>query len=440
MLCVFRCLEKHHIKPHKSKIPVQILCKFWSTFKMMNTNIVVSLDTRRAKKGGLYPLVLRIGHHERTASIPLKFNIAAIDWDEQSRQVKKTYVGAESSTRINNAIQKSKSDALQVILKLQETGELDRLSVTDLRNRITSKQTSASFFSFTEKEIESLRTANRISTARSYKGVKSVLETFNGSDRLTFKDINYKFLIRFERDHLAKGNGYNGLSVYLRAIRAIYNKAIKEGVVDKADYPFDDYKIKSAPTQKRALDHELLKKIIEKKLPKKHACFDARNYFVASFMMYGMNFTDMAFLRKENIVDGRLQYRRRKTSKVFDIKMTPSLEEIFAHYAERTAGTPYVFPIIKRDNLAAQYTDSQWARKRYNKKLKELAKECGIEQNLTSYVSRHTFATEALTKQIPLAAISAMLGHSSLKTTEVYLKGLSSNALDEYNDVVIGDL
>lgn len=186
----------------------------------------------------------------------------------------------------------------------------------------------------------------------------------------------------------------------MRAIRAIYNKAIREGGADKADYSFDDYKIKSAPTQKRALDHALLKKIIEKNLPKEHACFDARNYFVASFMRYGMNFTDMAFLKKENIVDGCLQYRRRKTSKVFDIKMTPNLEQLFAHYAERTAGTPYVFPIIKHDSLSDQYTDIQWARKRYNKKLKELAKECDIEQNLTSYVSRHTFATEVLTKQI----------------------------------------
>ena len=170
-----------------------------------------------------------------------------------------------------------------------------------------------------------------------------------------------------------------------------------------------------------------------------HECFNARNYFVASYMMYGMNFTDMAYLQPSDIKDGRIQYRRKKTSKVYDIKLTKNLESILNYYIKNNAGTEFIFPIIKREESALQYKDIMWARKVYNIKLNALAKLCGIEKNLTSYVSRHSFATQAMLQEVPLNAISTMLGHSSLKTTEVYLKSLPTNILDDYNTRIMGN-
>lgn len=134
-------------------------------------------------------------------------------------------------------------------------------------------------------------------------------------------------------------------------------------------------------------------------------------------MMYGMNFTDMAFLLKSNIVNGRILYRRKKTAKLYDIKITESLQKILNYYIDKNPKSSYIFPIIKRDSAFHQEKDILSARKRYNKKLKTLAALCGIDSNLTSYVSRHSFATQAMHKAIPLNAISSMLGHSSLKTT-----------------------
>jgi site-specific recombinase XerD len=154
-------------------------------------------------------------------------------------------------------------------------------------------------------------------------------------------------------------------------------------------------------------------------------------------MMYGMNFADMAYLRPENIMNGRIQYRRRKTSKLYDIKLTPNLENILSYYLNKPSGKGYIFPILKRQELALQDRDIQWARKEYNKRLKTVAELCGIEQNLTAYVSRHSFATQAMLQEVPLNAISAMLGHSSLKTTEVYLKSLPTNILDSYNERLV---
>lgn len=407
----------------------------------MNTNIVVSLDTRRKKKDGTFPLVLRLGHNRTTIPIPIGISIKENDWDDTARVIKRTYTGVETVSRLNNLLQKKKAEAMDIIVKLHENGELDNLTVTELKNKIYRQESNQSFFVFTEQLIDELKRGNKFGTARSYKGVVSVLREFNGDKDLTFKSINYAFLNRFETSHMAKGNSANGLSVYVRAIRAIYNKAILSGMVEKEYYPFETYKIKSIPTEKRALDWELLKKIIGYELDSSHILFNARNYFVASYMMYGMNFTDMAFLKKSDIKDGRILYRRKKTNKIYDIKITPALENILSYYSNQTEEkTDFIFPIIKRSNAMQQDKDIMWARKRYNKKLKLLATELGIDQNLTSYVSRHSFATQAMMQQVPLNAISAMLGHSNIKTTEIYLKSLPSSVLDDYNDKILNSI
>lgn len=403
----------------------------------MNTNIVITLDTRRKKKDGLYPIIMRLGHKRTTTAIPLGFHISEKDWDSKNKIVKNTCLNVGSVSRLNNLIQKKKSDAMDIILKLNEAGELDRLSVTALKDRIYQPDAKASFLSFGEKLIAELKMANRIGTARSYKDVLNVLKKYNNEKDISFKQVNFDFLTKFETNHYSKGNTANGLAVYMRTIRAIYNKAIKLGIVEKEHYPFDNYKIKTAPTEKRAIEWELLKSIIECDLKEGHTCFNARNYFVASYMMYGMNYTDMAFLKKSDIVDGRIKYRRKKTSKLYDIKISAALDAILTYYIQQNPDSEYVFPILKRETALLQYRDIEWARKRYNKKLKILAKLCKIEENLTSYVSRHSFATQAMLLQVPLNAISTMLGHSSLKTTETYLKSLPSNILDNYNELVL---
>jgi len=406
---------------------------------MNNTNIVVSLDTRRTKQDGTYPLVLRVGHNKRTTAIPLGVSLLEKDWDEERRKIKKSYSGTSNITRLTNLIEKKKSDAMDIILKLEENGQLQKLSVTELRDKIDRQNINTSFYQFGERLVQDLIKANRIGTARSYKGVLAILKTFHGKEKeLYFNDITYSFLTKLETYHFKNGNEANGLAVYMRTIRAIYNKAIKEELVEPNLYPFTHYAIKTVPTQKRALEWEFLKKIIDLKLEPSDACFNARNYFLASYMMYGMNFKDMAFLLKTDIAHGRIYYRRDKTSKLYDIKITPSLQTILSYYIDKDPDSKYVFPIIKREHPILQDKDILWARKRYNMKLKDVAALCKIEKNLTSYVSRHSFATQALLQEIPVAAISTMLGHSNLKTTQTYLKTLPSNILDDYNSRILG--
>jgi len=403
----------------------------------MIININLALDTRYKKKDNTFPVILRLGMGERTISIPTGINVCEKDWDDKKKEVKKSYDAVSSVTKLNKHIDAQKRHARDIVLQLEETDLLSKMSLKEIKDRIAQSHEGHSFFSFVEQQMKELALANRVGTKNAYRDAARAIEKFHGSRKLNFEQITYQFLTKFETKHYQAGFTANGLAAYLRSIRAIYNKAIKSGVVDEKHYPFKKYTIKTQPTEKRALDWEPLKKIISLELKSDHTLYHARNYFVASYMMYGMNFTDMAYLKTENIVDGRIQYRRSKTSKLYDIKITAALQQILDYYIQSNNDEEFIFPIIKRQTAEAQNKDIEWARKRYNKKLKLLAATCGIEKKLTSYVSRHSFATQAMMQEIPINAISAMLGHSSLKTTQIYLKSLPNNILDSYNEKVL---
>jgi len=401
----------------------------------MNLSIVTTLDTRYKKKDGSCAVIIRIGRDNRTLPIPTGFCVPEDFWNSKKREVRNSYKGVSSVTRLNQEIEAELKSVRDIALELQEAGALETLSLMEIKTRIINEKKGSSFFTFADRIIEGLAAANRIGSKNAYTDALKALENFVGNRELGFKQMTFEFLKRFETAHYAKGNNTNGLAAYLRSIRAIYNLAIKSGIVAEKFYPFKKYKIQTEPTAKRAIEVNLLNKIFALKLQATDPLFNTRNYFVISYMLYGMNFYDMALLKHSNIIDGRIKYQRNKTSKPYDIKITPALNEILSFY--KNANENYIFNIIKRESAELQDKDIKWARKRYNKKLKLIAEKCGIQENLTSYVSRHSFATHAMIQDIPLNAISAMLGHSSLKTTEIYLKSLPSNVLDAYNEKLL---
>jgi integrase/recombinase XerD len=399
----------------------------------MKTSLTLSLDKRRMRSDDSFPIIIRLSHCQRTTSIATGYYVQEIHWDQRKKVVKKAHKGLQSVVELNQELRKKMTSANETILKLRQSGELEYLSLKQLKERILGIRNQESYIAFANAKVKELEDSQRYGTARSYRGLIQALLKFTAKKDIKFREINYNFILRFEKNHLRKGNGLNGLSAYLRTLRAIYNKGIKEGLVEREAYPFYNYTIKSTPTEKRAIDIKYIQRILELELEKGTNLFHYRNYFISSYLMYGISFIDMAFLKMENIVDGRIKFRRRKTSKPYDIKITDQLAEILDYYILNKKRSDFIFPIISRTTLKEQEKDILWARPRYNKGLKKIAELCGIQQRLTSYVSRHSFATQAMMKDIPLHAISAMLGHSKLSTTQIYLKSLPSNVLDAYN-------
>jgi integrase/recombinase XerD len=417
----------------------------------MNTSLVLTLDMRRAKKDGTYPVIIRISHYNRSTSFTTGVSVPEKDWDFDKKVIRKTYVGTTSVTRLNNFLNKQRVKAMDIVNHLKEEDKLRFMSITQLKEQLTQSDKVHSFFNFAEKLITVMKKEERFGNAKAYQTTLNSVKDFTGNKDLYFEELNYDFLMKYQTDFLSREkktgkkeghinpknkitrkNSLNGLSVYMRTIRAIFNQAIKSGIVDKNLYPFDKYIIRNEPTKKRALKMEDIRKILQMDISSEDNLFHTRNYFVASYLMCGMSFIDMVFLTVGELKGGRVSYRRKKTSKLYDFIISEQLQQILDYYTKGKNKTDYVFPIIKACELEKQYKDMADARKKYNIRLKLLAEKCDIESHLTSYVSRHSFATQAVLQNVPLQAISQMLGHSSLTTTQIYLKSLPNNIMDEY--------
>ena len=185
---------------------------------------------------------------------------------------------------------------------------------------------------------------------------------------------------------------------------------------------------------------EAIQKIKKLKLNRNTTLYRDRNIFLMSFYLQGMPFVDLAHLKVSNIVDGRVKYDRQKTDEPFDIKIPDQLLPILKTFMKGKTKDEYLLPVIKRDTDLLIFRDIEWARKGYNKNLKTIAQLAGIEEKLTSYVSRHSYATIADEMGIPLTAISQMLGHEKISTTQAYLDKLRKSKLDKYQNEVISGL
>jgi len=405
----------------------------------MATHIKISLDTRR-KGTKTYPLIFRISHNQKSTSIATGHHVGVADWDKGKQKIRPSYKGTESPARLNNLLQKRMAHMVDSLTRLEDKGKLKYMSVSEVRNQITQSSNNVTFFQFTEKQIIDLKRAKRIGNARVYQHALNAVRNFRNNRDFTFDELNLDFLNRFEQHYLAKGNKLGGISVYLRTIRAINGKAIKSGVADKEGYAFNDYTIRSGKPQKRALTISAIRKIAELELEEGTALFRDRNVFMMSFLLNGMSFVDIAHLKLSNIVDGRIRYARQKTDEPFNIKIHGQLVPILGYFTQEKEKSDYLLDIIKDENPTDQYNKITWSRKRYNKNLKKLAKMAGIEENVTSYAARHTFASGADDMGIPLTAISQMMGHKRISTTQAYLANLRKSKMDEYQDEIYGKL
>lgn len=220
----------------------------------MQTSLSLSLDTRRVRKDNSYPIIIRLGHFQKTTSIATGQSVQEIYWDDKKRQVRRSFKGVKSVQFLNNLLLSELAKAQEIINRLHFKGELDFLSVTQLKNKIVRKSKYESFFEYGLDKAKELREAQRFGTARNYEGVLSILKTFMKNKNLKFNEVNHDFLKRFEQFHLSKpGNSQNGLASYMRTIKAIYNRGIKEDIIEREYYPFYKYQIKTNPTEKRAI-------------------------------------------------------------------------------------------------------------------------------------------------------------------------------------------
>jgi integrase len=200
-------------------------------------------------------------------------------------------------------------------------------------------------------------------------------------------------------------------------------------------YPFENFKIKTENTVKRALSKDEIIQIRDIDLRSCPGQEKARDFFMFSFYCMGMSFVDIAYLKVKDIYKGRLNYSRQKTTQLYNMAIVEPALEIINRYSTLENKDEFVFPILDKDhpNLHELYLSQM---RNNNKRLKDIAKKLDLSIPLTSYVARHSWATIAKRSGIPTAVISEGLGHTTEKTTQIYLDSFENSVLDEANKII----
>lgn len=292
------------------------------------------------------------------------------------------------------------------------------------------------FISFAFDLISRMTQIGKSQTAAKYTTAINSFKRFREECDVPLDNMDSNLMLEYE--HWLKESGVckNTTSFYMRNLRAIYNRAVeKELTVQR--FPFRHVYTGIDKTVKRALSAKTIKEIKNLDLSLSPQLDYARDLFMFSFYTRGMSFIDMAFLKKKDLQGGILSYRRKKTSQQMFIKWEKPMQEIIDKYA--TGDSSYLLPIIK-ENGTDKRTQYRNCAHLVNDKLRKIGEQLGLEIPLTSYVARHSWASIAKSKNIPVSTISEAMGHDSESTTRIYLASLDTSSVDKANSVVLSVL
>ena len=286
-----------------------------------------------------------------------------------------------------------------------------------------------------------LETAGKLSTCRNYRNTYRSFSKFEGENSFMMQDLSPELLFQYNCYLYNSGSVRNTVSFYNRILRAVYNRAAKEGIVPYENRLFADVYTGIDKTSKRALDLMSLQQIVSLDLSAEPELAFTRDLFLFSIYARGMCFVDMAHLTHDNIClkKGEIDYVRSKTGQRLCVKLEPCMVAIIERYY-RLCYDNYVFPIIQNGDPARAFKDYEYQLQRHNLLLKEIGARCHIPFQLSTLTARHSWATMARNADVPISVISAGMGHTSEKTTRIYLADLDQGLIDAANRTVIDRL
>lgn len=387
------------------------------------------------KEGSIYYQVIhnRVVRHIRT-----DYRIFESEWNGKLSMIDiPTMLPAERKHHLRLIVQQVNRDVGRLESVIKELSCKDSCSTDAIISRFREISELQSFYSFMESVIAQLRRLNRERTSETYSAALSSFMRFRRNKDVQLDDMDADLMMEYEAWLKMKGVSLNTISFYMRILRAAYNRAVEKGLTVQK-HPFKHVYTGMDKTPKRAIHFKDIKHIKELNLSGKPHWELARDMFLFSFYTRGMSFIDMAYLKKSDLKNGILSYRRHKAGQQLHIKWESCMEAIVAQYAAGCS-EDYLLPILKlpSNNLRSQYKSTMF---RINKYLKEIARLCGITTPLTMYVSRHSWASIAKSKNIPISVISEGMGHDSEETTRIYLASLDGSVIDKANSIILKDL
>ena len=399
---------------------------------MATTRFKFRASSVSGKQGTLF---IQVIHQRVVRQVSTSYKLYPKEWDADRQSVvipKDT--SSNRSPYLHDVQEALRSDAARlrlIILSLDHSRKA--YQAKDVVKRFLKKEQSDEFAVFAETLIGQKREEGHLSLAIKYQSSLNSLNRFLDGRLLTFDEMDASQMLSYESYLKKQGLCSNTTSFYMRNLRAIYNQAVEQGLTPQ-NYPFARVYTGIAKTVKRAVNVEEVQKIKTKELPADSTVAFSRDIFLFSFYTCGMSLTDIAHLKESDLQGDFLSYCRQKTGQRITIRWEPCMQRLVDKY--KNEGSPYLIPIITcpGEDEARQYQNKIHL---INHHLKKLGEELGLSSKLTSYVARHSWASIAKSQDVPVAAISEAMGHTTERTTRIYLKSFENTLLDGANQKVL---
>ena len=398
----------------------------------MNASLSVVCYKSKRLSNGESPLMLQVSKGGKRQYQSLGVSVNPKFWDFSKNKPKSNCPNREYILKL---ILNKQAELQQRMLELN--AEQKEYTTTTLLHDEHRKFELKTVKQFYQELIEQYKANEKCGNRLIYKSSYNSINVFtNGNLEIPFSAIDVAWLNKYEKWLRSKGNKETTMSLMFRTLRSAYNKAIENKCARKSDYPFNDYKISKfdVSTEKRAIAKaDVLKFSTDvHSIGKQQYVQLSKDIFIFSYLCGGINFTDIANLTKDNIIEGkRLHYIRQKTGKLIKLGLSEEALKIIKRYAVESKG--YLFPIL---NAQLHKTPLQKQNRIHkmlgnvNKNLKLIAAQLNVDANMTTYVARHSFASVLKKSGVSIALISEALGHSDLSTTQVYLDSFDNEQID----------
>lgn len=399
------------------------------------TSIKARLNRSRVGRDGRYPLVIQIIKYRKKRELYTPFRLKETEFDPENEMAVVHGYGkrkerAETMRKVNEYLSYMKEELLDLESALAQKKDY---SAEDLVQAYRSRKDMRCYFSYASHKIEELKANKQNGTAANYQSALNAFERYLGRCDIKTDELTLHLIEGFISALKKAKKSPNTINFYIQQLRAIYNKADEDGYVQAQTNPFKKVSAKGSKTIKRAISKEHVVQISSLDLSGKHPHLElARDLWMFSFYCRGMAFVDMCYLKKENIMGDTISYHRHKTGQLLQIKIEAPLQNLILKYRDKAS--EYLLPMLREND---SYQGYRYIQRCLNKRIKKIGVMIGHDVPLTFYVARHTWATLARDKGISVSIISEGMGHTSEKTTYIYLGSFDHNQIDRANRIVM---
>lgn len=400
--------------------------------------VTVLLKLNKAFENGEMPLYLRIIKNRNSKFISLGIKVHPDLWDEANHRVKKRY---PNSGKVNAYIAKKMAEAQGIAIEIETSKKY--VSSKKIKEAILGKA-SVSLIKYMEDYLADLLRRGKMGTYDKVYATLSKLKFYLKNRDIAFDEFDLAFLKKYER-YLREdlSNKINTIHSNLKVFKKIFNDAIREELIELQLSPFAKFKLSVEKTTKAFLTESELEAMESLPLKEGSVMFHHRNMYIFAAYAGGVRISDLLQLRWHNFDSTHIRLVTQKTKEAISIKLPDKALEILKLYSSgetKNRKTDFIFPLFSND---IDYSDPRVlfnaisSNTAYtNKNLKIIAQKAKIEKNISFHSSRHTLATRALRKGMRIEYVSKLMGHGSIKTTQIYTKIVNSeldNAMDVFN-------